>query len=118
MYQRLVLIGRLGADPILKYTPNGKAVVSFSVATDRRWTDAQGQQQECTTWFRVNAWERLAETCNQYLGKGRLVFVEGEIEEPRVYQDKSGEWRSSLDVRATTVKFLGGRADISVGGDA
>jgi single-strand DNA-binding protein len=70
MYQRLVLVGRLGRDPEMRYTPDGTPVTSFSVATDRRWTDASGQQQERTVWFRVTAWRRLAETCNQYLRKG------------------------------------------------
>jgi len=62
-------------------------------------------------WFRVNAWRRLAETCNQYLSKGRLVMVEGELAEPKPYQSRDGEWRASLDITARQVKFLGGRSD-------
>jgi len=111
MYQKLILIGRLGRDPEMRYTPDGTPVTSFSVATDRRWTDASGQSQERTVWFRITAWRRLAETCNQFLSKGRLVMVEGEIAEPRVYQARDGEYRASLDVTARNVKFLGGRGD-------
>lgn len=111
MYQKIILIGRLGRDPEMRYTPSGQPVTSFSVATDRRWTDQQGQQQERTVWFRVSAWGRQAETCNQFLAKGRMVMVEGEVDEPRVYQGRDGEWRASLDVRATNVRFLGGRGE-------
>ncbi len=108
MYQRLIIVGRLGQDPEMRYTPQGMAVASFSVATDRRWTDQSGQRQERTTWFRVSVWGKQAEACNQYLAKGRTVLVEGEINEPRVYQRRDGEWAASLDVRASNVRFLGG----------
>jgi len=111
MYQKLIIIGNLGRDPEMRYTQDGTPVTSFSVATNRRWTDASGQQQERTVWFRVSAWRRLAETCNQYLSKGRRVLVEGEIQEPRVWQGQDGQWRASLDVTARAVKFLGGRGD-------
>jgi single-strand DNA-binding protein len=111
MYQKIILIGRLGRDPEMRYTPDGTPVTSFSVATDRVWTDANGQQQKRAVWFRVTAWRRLAETCNQYLTKGRLVLVEGELSEPKPYQSRDGEWRASLDVRAAAVKFLEGRPE-------
>lgn len=111
MYQKVILVGRLGRDPEMRYTPDGKPVASFSVATDRHWTDANGQRQEKTVWFRVTAWGKQAETCNTYLAKGRQVMVEGELDEPRTYQGKDGTWRASLDVRATNVRFLGGRAE-------
>ena len=111
MYQKLILIGRLGGDPQMRYTANGTPVTSFNVATDRRWTDANGQQQQKTVWFRVSAWKHLAETCNQFLAKGRLVFVEGELQEPRPYQGRDGEWRASLDITAFTVKFLSARGE-------
>ncbi len=122
MYQKLFLIGRLGRDPEMRYTTEGTPVTSFSVATDRRWTDSSGQSQERTVWFRVSAWRRLAETCNQYLTKGRLVFIEGTLTEPKPYQGKDGTWRASLDVTADSVKFLGGRegggtADSAAGAD-
>jgi single-strand DNA-binding protein len=111
MYQKVILIGRLGNDPQMRYTADGTPVTSFNVATDRRWTDPSGQQQQRTVWFRVSAWRRLAETCNQFLAKGRLVFIEGELQEPKPYQSRDGEWRASLDVTANQVKFLSGRGE-------
>ncbi len=113
MYQKVILVGRLGRDPEMRYTPDGKPVASFSVATDRHWTDANGQRQEKTVWFRVTAWGKQAETCNTYLAKGRQVMVEGELDEPRAYQGKDGQWRASLDVRASNVRFLSGRNEVS-----
>lgn len=113
MYQKVIIIGRLGRDPEMRYTPDGTPVTSFSVATSRRWTDASGQSQERTVWFRVTAWRRLAEICNQYLSKGRQVFVEGTVSEPKPYQGRDGEWRASLEITARNVQFLGGRGDVS-----
>ena len=115
MYQKLVIVGRLGRDPEMRYTQDGTPVTSFSVATDRRWTSQSGESQQRTVWFRVSAWRRLAETCNQYLAKGRMVLIEGELTEPRPYQGRDGEWRASLDVTARAVKFLGGRSDAGSG---
>lgn len=106
MYQKTVIIGRLGRDPEMRFTQNGDPVTSFSVATDRRWKDASGQAMAKTTWFRVTAWRKLAETCNQYLTKGALVMVEGELAEPKPYQAQDGTWRASLDLTASAVKFL------------
>ena len=120
MYQRIILIGRLGRDPESRVTPDGTPVTSFSVATDRHWTDANGQQQSRTTWFRVVAFRRLAETCAEYLGKGQLVMVEGELQEPKPYVGRDGAWHASLDVTAQAVKFLsskGERASEDSGGD-
>ena len=111
MYQKILIIGRLGQDPEMRYTPQGTPVTTFSVATDRVWTDQNGQRQERTVWFRVSAWRRLAETCNQYLSKGRLVMVEGEIQEPRPFQGRDGEWRATLEITARDVRFLGGRGE-------
>lgn len=111
MYQRLIIVGRLGRDVEMRYTPQGTPVTNFSVATDRSWTDASGQRQQRTTWFKVSAWGKQAEACNQYLSKGRMVLVEGEINEPQVYQRRDGEWAASLDVRAVNVRFLGGRSE-------
>jgi single-strand DNA-binding protein len=111
MYQKVLIIGRLGRDPEMRYTAQGTPVTSFSVATDRVWNDASGQRQERTTWFRVSAWRRLAETCNQYLTKGQLVMVEGEVQEPKPYQARDGEWRASLELTALNVKFLSGRGE-------
>jgi len=106
MYQKTILIGNLGDDPQMRYTPSGTPVTSFSVAVNRRWTDADGNPQERTTWFRVNAWARMAEVCNQYLAKGRLVMVEGDVSASS-WVSQDGEARATLEVRARTVKFLG-----------
>lgn len=110
MYQRTVIVGNLGRDPEMRHLASGTPVCTFSVATSRRWTDADGTSQERTVWFRVTAWRKLAETCNQYLAKGRSVLVEGELTEPRPYEGKDGEWRASLDLNALNVKFLGSKA--------
>jgi single-strand DNA-binding protein len=117
MYQKLTIVGNLGRDPELRYTPSGQAVCNFSVATSRRWTGSDGNSQEETVWFRVSTWGKLAETCNQYLSKGRQVFVEGrmtvdkETGGPRVWQAQDGSWRASYEVTALEVKFLGNRGD-------
>lgn len=106
MYQSVTIIGHLGRDPEMRYTSSGVAVTSFSVATSRKWTDAAGAAQEKTTWFRVSAWRKLAETCNQYLHKGQLVMVEGEIDASAYTPKDGGEPRASLELTARTVKFL------------
>ena len=108
MFQRVQLIGNLGRDPEMRYTAAGKAVTNFSMATTERWPGADGQPNERVTWWRVAAWGPSAEACNKYLSKGRQVYVEGSLSEPKPYQGKDGEWRASLDVRASLVKFLGG----------
>jgi single-strand DNA-binding protein len=122
MYQKIVIAGNLGSDPQMRYTPSGVPVTSFSVATNRRWTDANGNSQEKTVWFRVTAWRKLAETCNQYLSKGRQVLVEGELEAdpqtggPRTWQDKEGRTRASYEITANVVRFLGGPGQGGAGG--
>ena len=111
MYQQITLIGNLGRDPEMRYTPSGVAVTNFSVATSRSWTGQDGQRQDKTVWFRVAAWDRQAETCNQYLTKGQKVLVVGELEEPSTWTDREGNTRASLEVRARTVRFLNSRAE-------
>ena len=101
----------LGRDPEMRYTPSGVAVTNLNVATSRSWTGQDGQRQEKTVWFRVAAWDRLAETCNQYLTKGQRVLVVGEMEEPNTWTDQEGNPRASLEVRARTVRFLNTRAE-------
>ncbi len=118
MYQSIIIVGNLGRDPEMRYTPGGTPVTNMSVAVNRKWTDKEGEKHERTTWFRVTAWRRLAETCNQYLAKGRLVMVVGEMQEPKVWQGQDGEWHSSLNVTARMVKFLGGHKDADSGGKA
>jgi single-strand DNA-binding protein len=110
VYQKIVVVGHLGKDPEMRYTPTGVPVTSFSLATSRRWSNANGEQQEKTTWFRVTCWRKVAELTAQYLKKGRLVLVEGEVE-ASAFTDREGNARASLELTATTVKFLGGRGD-------
>lgn len=107
MFQQLIIIGNLGGDPELRYTPSGVPVTSFNVAVNRRWTDDQGKAQEETTWFRVSAWRKQAEVANQYLRKGRQVMVIGRVS-ARAYTAANGEAKASLEVTADTIKFLGG----------
>jgi single-strand DNA-binding protein len=113
VYQKLIIVGNLGRDPEMRYTSDGTPVTNFSVATNRRWTNADGSQGEETVWFRVSAWRRLAEVCNEYLERGRQVLVEGRLQAdpetggPRVWTGRDGEARASYEVTALTVKFLG-----------
>ena len=109
---KVILIGHLGADPDLQYTPSGKAVAKLSVATNQRWIDPSGNPQQRTDWHRVVAWDRLAETCAKYLAKGRQVFVEGRLQN-RSYDDKDGNKRYICEVVAHHVQFLSGGADKS-----
>ncbi len=108
MYQHVVVVGNVGRDPEMRYTPQGTAVTNFTVAVNRRWKNQDGEQQEKTTWFRVTAWGKLAETCNEYLAKGRLVLVEGEVE-ASAWMGQDGEPRATLELRAQNVRFLGGK---------
>ncbi len=107
MYQQITLIGNLGNDPELRYTPSGVPVASFNLAVKKSWTDAEGGKQEKTTWFRVTAWRKLAEIAAQYLAKGKQVLIVGELEDARAFTDKEGNNRASLEVTAQTIKFLG-----------
>ena len=116
---KVILVGNLGRDPETRYTPNGTMNVQFTMAVSRSFRDQSGQQQERTTWFRVTAWSKLAETLdgltqNGYLGKGKQVYVEGRLE-AREYQDQQGQTRTSLDVNATELLLLGSRADAEGG---
>lgn len=104
---KVILLGRLGQDPELKYTPGGAAVCNFSMATTEAWTDKQGQKQEKTEWHRIVVWGKLAELCNQYLAKGRQAFVEGRLQ-TRSWDDKDGSKRYTTEVMAATVQFIGG----------
>ncbi len=104
---KVILLGRLGQDPELKYTPGGAAVCNFSMATTEAWTDKQGQKQEKTEWHRIVVWGKLAELCNQYLAKGRQAFVEGRLQ-TRSWDDKEGQKRYTTEIMANTVQFIGG----------
>lgn len=116
MYQQITLVGNLGSDPEMRYTPSGVPVTTFSVAVNKTWTTQDGQRQDKTTWFRVTAWRGLAENCSKFLSKGRQVFVVGEIEDARPWTDRDGNTRASLEVTAQTVKFIGTRGDATGGG--
>ena len=110
-YQYTIIIGNVGRDPELRYTPSGAAVCDFSVAVSRRWTDRNSnEQREKTTWFRVSAWRNLAETANQYVHKGMQVMVAGEID-ASAYAGQDGQPRASLELTARDIKFLGRRGE-------
>jgi len=108
MFQQCIIVGNLGRDPEMRYTPEGRAVTNFSVAVSRRWTRQDGAQGEKTWWFRVSCWGKLAETTNQYLKKGRQVMVVGEVD-ASAFAGQDGNPRASLELTAREVKFLGGR---------
>ncbi len=110
MWQTCIVVGNLGRDPELRYTPDGSPVCSFSLATNRKWTNRNGEPQEKTTWFRVSVFGRQAETVNQYLAKGRMALVEGEVD-ASAWTAQDGTARASLELRARNVRFLGGRGD-------
>lgn len=103
----VTLLGNLGKEPELKYTPSGNAVCNFSVATSEKWQDKSGQKQQKTEWHNVVVWGKLAETCNQYLNKGRQVYLEGKLQ-TRSWDDKEGNKKYMTEINATAVQFLGG----------
>ncbi|MDE0824891.1 MAG: single-stranded DNA-binding protein [Dehalococcoidia bacterium] len=107
---KIIVIGHLGRDPEMRYTPNGQAVTSFSVASSRRYTSGAGEQKEETEWFNVSAWGKLGETCNQYLTKGQQVYIEGRMSS-RTYEGRDGQTRVSIDVFLNDVQFLGRGGD-------
>jgi single-strand DNA-binding protein len=109
-FNKIFLVGNLGRDPELRYTPQGLAVCNFSVATSERRKGASGEPEEITTWFRVSAWGRQAELANEYLTKGRQVYVEGRLRLEE-YTDREGNPRTSLEVNATDIQFIGQRGD-------
>lgn len=114
---KIIVIGHLGRDPEMRYTPNGQGVTSFSIASSRRYTTAAGEQREETEWFNVSAWGRLADLCNQYLAKGRQVYVEGRLSS-RSYQARDGQTRFVNEISLTDVQFLGRGTDGGGGGDS
>ncbi len=104
---KVILVGNLGADPDMRYTPSGAGVCELRIATSDSWTDKSGQRQERTEWHRVIVWGKRAEVCAKYLAKGRQVYVEGRIQ-TRNYDDKEGVKRYITEVVANDVQFLGG----------
>lgn len=104
---KVILIGNLGDDPEVRFTGTGQAVATLRMATNERWTDKGGQQQERTEWHRVIVWGKQAEHCKEYLSKGRQVYVEGRIQ-TREWTDKEGNKRYTTEIVAQSVRFLGG----------
>lgn len=105
---KVMVIGNLGADPEMRYTANGNACTTFNVATNEKWADKDGEKHERTEWFSVVTWNRLAETCSQYLAKGRSVYVEGR-QQTRSWDGQDGQKHYRTELVAETVRFLGGR---------
>jgi single-strand DNA-binding protein len=118
-FNKITIVGYLGRDPELRYTPQGTAVCNMSVATTERRKNAAGQNEEHTTWFRITVWGRQGEVANEYLAKGRLVYIEGRLRLEE-YTDREGYQRISPEVTATDIQFLGQRngSDQSVSADA
>ncbi|MBT9163630.1 MAG: Single-stranded DNA-binding protein [Chloroflexi bacterium] len=106
MYNKLIAIGNVGKDPEMRFTPSGKPVTSFSLATNRFSTTADGERRQETEWFNIVVWGRQAENCNQFLTKGRQVYVEGEVR-TRTWDGPDGQKRSRVEVHANRVVFLG-----------
>ncbi len=108
---KIMIIGNCGRDPELRMTPNGKPVASFSVAVNRTYTPSDGgERKEETEWFNIVAWNRLAETCQKYLTKGRLVYVEGRLQ-TRKWQDREGQQRTTVEIIANDMQFLSAPRD-------
>jgi len=110
---KIMLIGNVGSDPEMRYTPSGKAVTSFRMATNYRYMGSDGERKEETEWFRVSVWGKQAESCNQFLSKGRRVYVEGRLHS-RNWEGQDGQMRTSLEVTANRVIFLDRAAPASV----
>ena len=107
---KVILIGRLGKDPEVKYTPSGAPVAKFSLATDEVFKDRSGEQQKRTEWHNIVAWNKLAEICGEYLTKGKQVYIEGSIRS-RQWEDQAGNKRTGYDIVAREMKMLGSKAD-------
>ena len=119
MYHTLIIVGNVGKDPEMRYTPSGQAVTSFSVATNREYTTGNGEKVKETIWFRITTWGKQAEVCNQYVKKGMKVLVDGRLTPdkatggPRVWQRNDGSPAASFEVTAGTVRFLSSRGETS-----
>ncbi len=112
---KIIVIGNVGRDPEMRYTPNGQSVTSFSIASNRRYRTSDGEQREETEWFNVSAFGRLSEICNQYLTRGQQVYIEGRLR-GRSYADRDGQPRYSLEVMLTEMQMLGRRGEGEAGG--
>ncbi len=105
---KVILVGNLGADPDMRYTPNGAGVCELRLATNESWTDKSGQKQDRTEWHKIIVWGKRAEVCSKYLAKGRQVYIEGSLR-TRSWDDKEGNKRYTTEIIASDVQFLGGR---------
>jgi len=120
MYHTIIIVGNLGRDPEMRYTPSGQAVTDFSVASNRQYTNSSGQKVKETIWFRVSAWGKNAEICSQYLHKGSKVLVEGRLTPdastggPRMWTRQDGTTAASYEISASQVRFLSARGEDEV----
>lgn len=116
-FNKITIVGNLGRDPELRYTPQGNAVCNFSVATNEKRRDRNGEMQDVTTWFRITLWGKQAENASKYLTKGSPVYVEGRLKVEE-WTDRDGKGRYTLEVNATDMQFIsgGGRGDEMSGG--
>lgn len=115
MFHTIILVGNVGRDPEMRYTPTGQAVTTFSLAVNRTYNDSKGEKVKETIWFRITAWGKLAETCSQYVQKGSQVVIEGRLQPdpntggPKIFTRKDGTSGASYEVVANTVRFIGRR---------
>lgn len=112
MINKVILIGRLGADPEIRYTPSGAEVATFRMATSETWTNKSGEKEEKTEWHRIVAWRGLAKICGEFLSKGKLVYIEGRLR-TRSWEDRDGNKRTTTEIEATEMKMLGGVGEAS-----
>ena len=121
-YQKVIIVGNLGRDPEMRYTPDGTPVTTLNIAVNRTWSNSDGSRGEETAWFRVTAWRRTAEIAAQYLTKGRQVMVEGYLQVdkatggPRVFQRNDGTYGASFELTCDRLVLLAGRGDAGPGG--
>ena len=116
MINKVILVGRLGKDPEIRSTPSGTSVAKFSMATDEKFTDRNGEKQERTEWHNIVAWGKLGEICGQYLRKGKLVYIEGSIRTDSWDDKESGQKKYRTEIIANTMKMLDRRGDDEAGG--
>ncbi len=121
-YHTIIIVGHVGRDPELRYTPSGQAVASFSVATSRKYQGNDGQKTDETTWFRITAWGKQAENVSQYVKKGKMVLVEGSLKpdssgNPRIWTRQDGSSAASFEVTARNVQFLSSKGEGGIGGE-
>ena len=114
-FNKIIIVGNLGRDPELRYTPQGTAVCNFSMATTEKRRDKSGEYQDVTTWFRVTVWDKKAEVAAKYLQKGSQVYIEGRLKLDE-WTDRDGNTRTTLDVTATDMQFVGGAGQREAGG--